>query len=87
MRSPRTGAVPGNTRAPPLYEYVHLPDAAAAREAAELMERFGGYAADEANARACRSRDIGNVAHYCRWRQIGRLIEALAEDGDGATLH
>jgi len=66
---------------------VHLPDAAAAAEAAELIERFGGFAADEAAARASRSRDLGNVIHYCRWRQIQRLIEMLGEEQLEATVH
>ena len=67
-------------------QHVYVPDAAAATEAAELIDRFGDFAADEAAARATRSRDLGNVIHYCRWRQIQRLIEAL-DRGDGATLH
>jgi hypothetical protein len=70
-----------------LQTYVHLPDAAAAAEAAELIERFGGFAADEAAARASRSRNLGNVTHYCRWRQIQRLIEVLSFESDGATVH
>jgi hypothetical protein len=70
-----------------LNPHVHLPDAAAAAEAAELIERFGGFAADEAAARASRSRDLGNVIHYCRWRQIQRLIEMLGEEQLEATVH
>ena len=66
---------------------MHIPDAAAADEAAELIDRFGGFAADEAAARASHSRNLGNVTHYCRWRQIQRLIELLVSDADGATLH
>lgn len=67
--------------------HVHIPDAAAAREASDLIERFGDFAADEAASRACRSRELGNVIHYCRWRQIQRLIEMLGAAGPGATLH
>lgn len=70
-----------------LNPHVHLPDSAAVQEAAELIERFGGFAADEAGARASRSRDLGNVVHYCRWRQIERLIQVLSSPGGGATLH
>ena len=70
-----------------MHLHVHLPDAAAASEAAELIEQFGGYAADEAAARASRSRELGNVIHYCRWRQIQRLIEVLREEPMDATLH
>jgi len=70
-----------------LYPHVHVPDAAAANEAAELIERFGGFAAEEAAARASRSRELGNVIHYCRWRQIQRLIEVLGEEQIDATRH
>ena len=70
-----------------LYLHVHLPDSAAAAEAAQLIEQFGGFAADEAAARAGRSRELGNVIHYCRWRQIQRLIEVLGEDSSDATVH
>lgn len=67
--------------------HVHLPDAAAAHEAADLIDRFGGYAADEAGARASHSRNLGNVVHYCRWRQIQRFIEVLSEPDGAAALH
>lgn len=74
-------------RPPKLNPHVHLPDAAAVDDAAELITQFGGFAADEAAARADRSRNLGNVVHYCRWRQIQRLIELLADPAAGATLH
>lgn len=67
--------------------HVHLTDAAAVHEAAELIERFGNFAADEAAARASHSRGLGNVIHYCRWRQIQRLIECLEAGNVEATRH
>jgi hypothetical protein len=70
-----------------LSPHVHISDASAAVEAAQLIERFGSFAADEAAARASRSRDLGNVIHYCRWRQIQRLIEFLETGPCGATVH
>jgi len=70
-----------------LSVHVHISDAKAAADAAELIERFGDFAADEAGARATRSRDLGNVVHYCRWRQIQRLIEVLHEGSGAATVH
>jgi hypothetical protein len=70
-----------------LTPHVHISDAAAAAEAAELIDRFGGFAADEAAARASRSRNLGNVIHYCRWRQIQRLIEYLETGPADATVH
>jgi hypothetical protein len=47
-------------------------------DAAELMERFGDNAGFEAAARAERSRDVGNVLHFCHWRQIERVIATLS---------
>lgn len=70
-----------------VHVHVHIPDAAAARDAADLIEQFGDFAADEAAQRACRSRELGNVIHYCRWRQIQRFIEQLGNAGPDVTLH
>ena len=71
-----------------MQQYVHLPDAAAAAEAAELIAQFGDHAAFEAAARANHSRGLGNVVHFCRWRQIERMIGLLTADTmDGATIH
>ena len=67
--------------------HVHISSAGEARDASELIERFGDFAADEAASRACRSRELGNVIHYCRWRQIQRLIEVLGANTLGATVH
>jgi hypothetical protein len=67
---------------------VYLSDASAAADAAELIARFGVHAASEAAVRAGRSRDLGNVVHFCRWREIERLIALMcAPDRAGATLH
>lgn len=67
---------------------VYLSDASAAADAAELIARFGIHAASEAAARADRSRDLGNVVHFCRWREIERMIALLsATDPADATVH
>ena len=50
---------------------------AAFTEAAQLIERFGQYAGSEAALRADKSRDLGNLVHFCRWREVGRMIELL----------
>ena len=50
----------------------------ALEDAAELIERFGEDAAAEAAARAKRSRGDGNVARFCHWRQIERVIATLS---------
>lgn len=70
-----------------LHIHVHLPDRAAAADAAELIARFGEHAASEAAARANHSRDLGNLVHFCRWRQIERMIMILASDQPSGTIH
>jgi hypothetical protein len=67
---------------------VYLSDASAAADAAELIARFGIHAGSEAAARADRSRDLGNVVHFCRWREIERMIALLSTtDPADATVH
>lgn len=60
---------------------------AALADAADLIERFGAGAAFEASARADRSRDDGNVARFCHWRQIARVIVTLSSDEVRGTVH
>ena len=70
-----------------MSSHVHLRDRSAAADAAELIARFGAHAAGEAAARAGRSREVGNVDHFCRWRQIERLILLLSAGPGGHSLH
>jgi hypothetical protein len=56
-------------------------------DASDLIDRFGVYAASEAAARAERSRDDGNVARFCHWRQIERVIATLTSDEPLGTIH
>ena len=63
-----------------------MPDRSAIAEASELIDRFGIHAISEA-ARADRSRELGNVIHFCRWRQIERIIPILASDRAPGTIH
>ncbi len=56
-------------------------------DATELIERYGANAAIEAAARAERSRDDGNVARFCHWRQIERVIASLSSDEVSGTVH
>ncbi|HEX8527174.1 hypothetical protein [Allosphingosinicella sp.] len=70
-----------------MREHVHLPDRSAVADADDLIRRFGDYAASEAARRASCSRSLGNVLHYCRWRQIERMIERLGAGGSGETRH
>ena len=56
-------------------------------DAAELMNRFGDDAGFEAAARADRSRDEGNVARFCHWRQIERVIATLSSVEVRGSVH
>ena len=56
-------------------------------DAAELIELYGDDAGLEAAVRAERSRDEGNVARFCHWRQIERVIATLSCDEITDTVH
>jgi len=56
-------------------------------DAADLISRFGDDAGYEAAARADRSRELGNHIHFCRWRQIERLIVILSFEQPVGTVH
>jgi hypothetical protein len=70
-----------------LSHHVHVQDRAALAEAAELIDRFGEYARSEAAQRADRSRGLGNVVHFCRWRQIERAIDMLRDEEVTGAVH
>jgi hypothetical protein len=65
--------------------YIH--GRLALAEASELIDRFGDDAGLEAAVRAERSRDAGNVLHFCHWRQIERVIATLSCDEVLGTIH
>lgn len=65
----------------------YLADCAEVTHATDLIAVFGGDAGLEAAARADRSRDLGNYLHFCRWRQIERLIALLSFDRAIGTIH
>jgi hypothetical protein len=56
-------------------------------DASDLIERFGDEAAFIAAARAEQSRGDGNVARFCHWRQIERVIVTLTSDEVRGTVH
>jgi hypothetical protein len=60
---------------------------AAYSEASDLIERFGDFAASEASLRANRSRDLGNVVHFCRWREVARMIDLLLDETVDGAVH
>ena len=68
----------------------HLPYLADTRQvtdAAELIKKFGDEAGFEAAARADRSRELGNHIHFCRWRQIERLVLLMSIPRAVGTIH
>ncbi len=56
-------------------------------DASDLIASYGDNAGYEAAARAERSRDDGNVARFCHWRQIERVIATLSSDEVFGTVH
>jgi hypothetical protein len=56
-------------------------------DASDLIERYGEDAGFEAAARARASRNDGNVAHFCHWRHIERVIATLISDQVEGTVH
>lgn len=56
-------------------------------DASDLIERYGDDAGFEAAARADRSRDEGNIARFCHWRQIERVIASLSDEEIRGTIH
>ena len=70
-----------------LHNIVHIADRSDLAEAADLITRFGDYAASEAQLRASRSRDLGNYVHFCRWREVERMIGTLRHQAAAGPLH
>ena len=56
-------------------------------DAQDLIREFGGEAALQAAVRAERSRGDENILKFCHWRQVERLIDALAAKEPQGTLH
>jgi len=55
--------------------------------ATDLIAGFGSAADIEAATRADACREVGNVQHFARWRQIERLIPVLMSEEVTGTLH
>ena len=62
-------------------------DRLTAETATALIADFGVAARREAAARADVSRNRGNVIHFCRWRQVERLVVLLSTDRAHGTIH
>jgi len=70
-----------------VYDHVHVEDRDTLAEATSLMADYGDMAQFEAAQRADRSRSLGNVIHFCRWRQIERTIAMLSAEEVTGTIH
>lgn len=56
-------------------------------DAQQLMRDFGSEAQLQAAVRAEQSREAENILKFCHWRQVERLIDALAADEPQGTVH
>ena len=56
-------------------------------DAQDLIREFGGEAALQAAVRAEQSRGAENILKFCPWRQVERLIDALAAEEPQGTVH
>lgn len=56
-------------------------------DAQDLMREFGREAALQAAVRAEQSRGAENILKFCHWRQVERLIDALAANEPQGTVH
>jgi hypothetical protein len=70
-----------------LRHNVHIAGRGAFAEAADLISHFGDHAVSEARRRAGRSRDLGNVVHFCRWREVERMIFTLDQTVVAGAVH
>ena len=70
-----------------MQHFPYLGDRREVSEATDLIALFGEGAGSEAAARADRSRDVGNHIHFCRWRQIERLVLIMSIPRAVGTVH
>jgi hypothetical protein len=56
-------------------------------DAQDLIRDFGTEAALQAAVRAEKSREAENLLKFCHWRQVERLIDALAAEEARGSIH
>lgn len=56
-------------------------------DAQELIRDYGCEAALQAAVLAEKSRGAENILKFCHWRQVERLIDALAAEVPPGTIH
>lgn len=69
-----------------MHDHIHV-DRAAIADADDLISTYGDLARLEAASRAENSRALGNVVHFCRWRQVERAIGMLSAAEVTGTVH
>ena len=67
--------------------HFYVADRSSVETAQDLIATFGEEAGVEAASRADKSRGIGNHVHFCRWRQIERLIVLMSVGRAVGTVH
>ena len=67
--------------------HFYVADRSSVETAQDLIATFGDEAGVEAASRADRSRGLGNHTHFCRWRQIERLIVLMSVGRAVGTVH
>ena len=70
-----------------MSDMPYIADVRTVSDATDLIASFGARAGNEAAVRADRSRDVGNHIHFCRWRQIERLIAVMSAPCAVGTVH
>lgn len=68
-------------------DHLFIADRTSLTDAQELMREFGHEATLQAAVRAEKSREAENILKFCHWRQVERLIDALAADEPAGTIH
>ena len=66
---------------------VHFVGREALADASDLIAEHGELASAEAAIRAHRSRSLGNHIHFCRWREVERMILMLRDEEVTGAVH
>jgi hypothetical protein len=65
----------------------YLTDRSSVADAIALIRDHGEGAVAHARRCAHQSRTVGNHIHFCRWRQVARLIVLLTDDTVFGSVH
>ena len=68
-------------------DHLFISGRSSVSDAQELIREFGPDASLQAAVRAENSRAAENILKFCHWRQVERLIDALAAEEPPGTIH